>query len=110
MKALDFENFLLESADDIPQIIKLAKLGLADGLCVLEWWTEVETDASELVTVQWKEAYNWPNESEDDLLVETRFNINASLSFIEKRLMSFAKRSGLDWVHDTERDTWKKVK
>jgi hypothetical protein len=110
MKALDFKNFLLESADDLPQVIKLAKLGLADGLHVLEWWTEVEADASALLTVYWRESYNWPEGSDDDMLVETRFTINSSLGFIEKRLMRFAKSSGLDWVHDMERDTWKKVK
>ena len=108
MKALDFENFLLEGTNDIPPTVKLAKLGLSSGIRVFEWWTEVEADAS-LLTVHWRESYNWPDWSDDDMLVETRFRLTRSVGFIEKRLMSFAKSSGLDWIHDMERDTWKKV-
>jgi hypothetical protein len=110
MKLSKFNQFVFESSNDLPPAVKLAKLGLADGLRVLEWWTEVEADASALLTVYWRESYNWPEGSDDDMLVETQFTINSSLGFIEKRLMRFAKSSGLDWVHDMDRDTWKKVK
>jgi hypothetical protein len=42
-------------------------------------------------------------------MAEANFNIKSSLGFVEKRMMWFAKQGDLDWVHDMERDTWKKV-
>ena len=109
MKLNKFNQFVLESQSSLPPTVNLAKLGLSPGIPVLEWWTESEDDASALLTVYWREFHNWPEGSDDDMLVETRFDINSSLGFIEKRLMRFAKSSDLDWIHDMERDTWKKV-
>ena len=109
MKALNFQRFVLENSESMPPEVKLAKLGLSPGIKVLEWWTEVKAEDSALLNVFFIESYAWPESSEDDVLVETRFDVRSSRDFIEKRTMRFAVDPDLGWVHDMEQDTWKKV-
>ena len=109
MKALNFEQFVFENTESLPPEAKLAKMGLSPGINVLEWWTDKDSESTAILTVYFIERYSWPESSEDDLFAETNFAIQSSLGFVEKRMMSFAKQGDLDWVHDMERDTWKKV-
>jgi hypothetical protein len=109
MKALNFERFVFENNESLPPEAKLAKIGLSPGINVLEWWTDKDSASTSMLKVYFNERYNWPDSSEDDLMVEVHFDIQSSLCFVEKRMMRFAKQGDLDWVHDMERDTWKKV-
>jgi hypothetical protein len=110
MKALNFEQFVFENLEALPPEAKLAKMGLSPGINVLEWWTDKDSESTSILKVYFNERYNWPDSSEDDLMAEVNFDIQSSLGFVEKRMMRFAKQGDLDWVHDMERDTWKKVK
>ena len=110
MTVLPFDKFLFESgSDNLPAEVRLAKLGLGPGLNVLEWWTDKESESSSILTVFFIGHYAWPESSDDDFVAEVNFDIQSSLGFVEKRMMSFAKQSDLDWIHDMERDTWKRV-
>jgi hypothetical protein len=111
MKLSKFNQFISESSNDLPPAVKLAKLGLADGLGVLDWQVDPTPDPDQAATVRvnWTEYVNWPNESEDDFDVTTQFGSDQSRGFIARRMMRFAKSSGLDWVYDREIGTWKKV-
>ena len=110
MKTKRFSEFVLEGdSSGLPNEVKLAKMGLSPGIKVFEWWTEVKAEDSALLTVFFIERYAWPESSEDDVMVETRFDVRSSRGFIEKRMMRFAEDHDMDWVHDMELDTWKRV-
>ena len=109
MKLNTFNQFISESSGSLPPEVKLAKLGLGNGVNVLEWWTDKDSESTTILKVYFIERYNWPESSEDDIMAEVNFDIKSSLGLVEKRMMYFAKQGDLDWIHDMERDTWKKV-
>jgi hypothetical protein len=109
MKALNFERFVFEQSVDLPPEVKLAKMGLSPGIRVFEWWTEAKAEDPAFLTIFFIERYAWPESSEDDVIVETHFSMERSRDYIEERLMRFAQDHDMDWIHDMELDTWKKV-
>lgn len=109
MKTLDFKNFLLESADDLPPTVKLAKLGLSPGISVIEWSADVDPNSPDSIKIVWSERYAWPEKSADDDRVQQHADVRVSRGGIERKMSRWAKQNGFDWVHDMERDTWKKV-
>jgi hypothetical protein len=103
MKLNKFSQFLAES-DSKQNLARLAKLGLIDGLRVLEWWVDPtpNPDQPGMVMVNWKEYYNWPNEHEDDLWVIQPVKSDLSRGNIKRRMTRFAMESELDWLLDRE--------
>ena len=109
MKLSKFSQFITESSGNLPPEVKLAKLGLSPGIRVFEWWTELKAEDPAFLTIFFIERYAWPESSEDDVIVETHFSMERSRDYIEERLMRFAQDHDMDWIHDMERDTWKRV-
>ncbi len=109
MKLNKFNQFITESAGSAPAEVRLATLGLGPGLRVLEWSAKVRGEDRALLQVVMLEFDAWPEKTEDDQTIIRHFDANAPREFIEKKVMADALDWGFEWVHDLERDTWKKV-
>jgi hypothetical protein len=111
MKLNKFSQFISESGSQ-QNLAKLAKLGLADGLRVLEWWIDPTPDPDQpgMIKVNWTENHNWPNEHEDDLWAIQPVKSDLSRRNIKSRMTRFAMESGLDWLLDRETGEMTEVK
>jgi len=108
MELKTFGQHVNEAADQ--NLITLAKLGLVEGLRVLEWWVDPTPDQPGMIRVNWKEYYNWPNEHEDDLWAIQPVRSGLSRGNIKRRMTRFAMESELDWLLDRETGEMTQVK
>ena len=110
MKLKTFSQHINETADR--NLITLAKLGLAEGLRVLEWWVDPTPDPDQagMIRVNWIEYYDWPNEHEDDMHIIQPQSSDQSRGGIKRKMTRFAMESGLDWLLDRETGEMTEVK